>query len=104
MGDRIELEVLDQHPGVAAPSSFSEISVFAPDSECRIFSSAFGSTAIGVAVRLRLRRRAVEHRRHLALAARAPRFVLAERVARCRFEYGFHVLPLYRLSMLGLIA
>ena len=32
-----------------APASFSEISVFWPASECRILSSAFGWTAIGVA-------------------------------------------------------
>ena len=35
-----------------APASFSEMSVLAPDSECRICSSAFGSTAIGVAALL----------------------------------------------------
>ena len=48
--DRIELDILHQHAASPAPASFSEISVFAPDSECRIFSSAFGSTAIGVAL------------------------------------------------------
>ncbi len=47
--DRIELVFLDEHARAAAPASFSEISVFAPDSECRIFRSAFGLTAIGVA-------------------------------------------------------
>ena len=73
------------------PASFSEISVLAPDSECRIFSSAFGSTAIGVASRLPPSRRAVDHRRHPPAAARPPRLVLPERVARRRFEYRFHI-------------
>ena len=35
--DRIELIFLDEHARVAAAASFSEISVLAPDSECRIF-------------------------------------------------------------------
>ena len=77
-----------------APASFSEISVLAPDSECRILSSAFGSTAIGVAVRLAPPLDgAVDDGRHAPLAARAPGFVLPECVARRGFEYCFHNLP-----------
>ena len=89
--DRIELVLLHEHRVSPAPASFSEISVLAPDSECRILSSAFGSTAIGVAALLAPSPAApYTHRRHASRAAGAPRLVLAERVARCCFEYRFH--------------
>ena len=49
--DRIELVFLDEHARVAARRSPSRpISVFTPDSECRIRSSIFGSTEISVAL------------------------------------------------------
>ena len=56
------------------------------DCECRIRSSAFGSTASDSA----WRGLAVEHRRNLALAAQAAGFVLAESIAADGFECRFH--------------
>ncbi len=50
--DRVELILLDQHARVAArlgQRPREPMSVLTPDSECRIFSSAFGSTAISSA-------------------------------------------------------
>ena len=79
-----------------APASFSEISVLAPDSECRIFSSAFGSTAIGVASWLAASPAAPYSTAGTRpVAARPPRLVLAERVPRRGFEYRFHHFPHY---------
>jgi hypothetical protein len=49
MGDRIDLKSLTSTRASPVPASFSEISVFKPDWECRIFNSALGATEIGVA-------------------------------------------------------
>ena len=48
--DRIELVLLDQHARVAAVEPSSPISVFTPDSECRMRDSTFGSTEISTAL------------------------------------------------------
>ena len=47
--DRIDLVLLDEHR-VSPPSSFSPMRVFTPDSEWRMRSRVFGSTAISTAL------------------------------------------------------
>ena len=61
-----------------------------PDSECRIRSSAFGSTASDSG----LLGAAVEHRGNLALAAQPAGVVPAEPIATHCFECRFHDCPL----------
>ena len=74
MGHRVEQEFLHEHARVALAFDRRLMSVFAPDSQCRMRESDFGSTVTGIAL---IRRVAVDDRRQTARRAMPPRLVLA---------------------------
>ena len=94
--DRIELVVLDQDAGVAGAGELQRDQRVRARLRVQDLQQRLGLhrnrrvAALAVA--------AVEHAGHLAAAARAPRLVLAERVARLCFEYRFHVFLMLSLG------
>ena len=86
--DRVELEVLHEHARVARARQLQR--------DQRVLAGLGVENLQQRLGRHRNRRRAfavaaVEHRRDLAFATRAPRLIFSERIACLRFEYGFHM-------------
>jgi hypothetical protein len=91
VGDRVELVSLDQHPRVAAAGQLQRDQGVGARFRVQNAQQRARVDRNRRRILCPVGGRAVEHRRHQPPTPRAPRFVLADRVPPCRFEYRFHV-------------